>query len=1101
MQIDNFNVKNFPAISSLGLSSSNHRLRVCIVTEEIIGPVRNGGIASTYYHLSKGLAAHGHDVHVLFLKGPVVQDETPEHWVKHFAAFGVTLHYLDIPGGNGWGSALNWQSRYSAAYQWLREQERFDVVHTSEWRGGMFYALMAKRLGLGFQDTLFLVKTSSPHIWNRHYQMQPIERRDLVLAAYAEQKCVELADAVIGGSAHLITFMEQIGYKIPDANVFVQPNIVDFPKVPVTDQRPPRQPGDVVKSRELIFFGRLEGRKGVELMCNALDILRERRVAPSSVTFMGKWGGALATQGGRKVQDYIEEKARGWDFPVRFITDKNQPEALSHMCSRDMIAVMPSLIENSTMAVYETLECNIPFIATDVGGTAELIDQRDHRDSLVEPTSTALADRLETVLEHGQRIARPGFSNEENLQVWYGFHAYLGELIEQLGARQAIAAITDGIDKPGLPVKALRYAVLLRSGDDVEALTQALLHDRPDSVALAYNDANLQDAAAEAKASLLEAGLDVTELACIGQAAGSTLNALVDLPGADAIVIAHGTSVQPAPGFFAAARTALEQRPDCLFTSFFSARESVQGMPAGSDVASQFLSPRAYGPELFAMRRTTYEKVGPFEPYDVQRGVLHEFVTRAAVAFNNDLMVYPEPLLDWPRALEETQAITDDTIYTYLKAKPLIDGSGLAQRKILLSALHLVNGSNRAIGSKSLRDGGRPLEAPLWLTPADWNRADISGALKRKLVAGLDEETNTLWLFAHGAGNRRLLARDSAQQADLVEEHQGSEAGDHVTLSSYRIPDSWETGSTYALNWCLFDGEEKAGNQFLRISKLAENTYAISSRKPVLTKEALCQVFQRQTEGAFAAARLDSNAGPGLIQQRDGVPENMTHSLPYAAQQYLHTATPGTAGQASAQSVDELMRLAQQTGRPELERLAMQTRSELLLAEAAPLHLDERPFQLLSDTRSFLAQPPSGYWQESDWLQGWAWDRAHPEKTLHVVVMRGTEPVFACPADYRDPSLGHRTPGLERHAFRIPVLPAFLSSGNGGVSLRILETGDLVRNGQLAPGGTAPRALVPVKGDLQTAGGSKAQTAGSRPWKTRARRMLQALGSGNGRTG
>ncbi|MEP3056412.1 MAG: glycosyltransferase, partial [Ascidiaceihabitans sp.] len=179
MQIDTFKVKEFPAIDQIGMSTGREKLRVCIVTEEIIGPVRNGGIASTYYHLSKGLAAHGHEVHVLFLKGRVVQDETPEHWVEHFAAFGVTLHYLEAPKADLWGSSIEWQARFGAAYAWLRDNPPFDVVHTSEWRGGMIYALMAKRMGLAFQETLFLVKTSSPHIWNRHYQMQPIEQREL----------------------------------------------------------------------------------------------------------------------------------------------------------------------------------------------------------------------------------------------------------------------------------------------------------------------------------------------------------------------------------------------------------------------------------------------------------------------------------------------------------------------------------------------------------------------------------------------------------------------------------------------------------------------------------------------------------------------------------------------------------------------------------------------------------------------------------------------------------------------------------------------------------------------------------------------------------
>ena len=135
----------------------------------------------------------------------VVQDETPEHWVAHFAGFGVVLHYLELTDRPCWGAGISWQRRFAAAYDWLRAMALgggpFDVVHTSEWRGGLVHALAAKRLGLAFEETLFLVKTSSPHIWNRHYQMQPIDQPDLLVAAYAEQKCVELADMVIGGCA------------------------------------------------------------------------------------------------------------------------------------------------------------------------------------------------------------------------------------------------------------------------------------------------------------------------------------------------------------------------------------------------------------------------------------------------------------------------------------------------------------------------------------------------------------------------------------------------------------------------------------------------------------------------------------------------------------------------------------------------------------------------------------------------------------------------------------------------------------------------------------------------------------------------------------
>ena len=94
------------------------------------------------------------------------------------------------------------------------------------------------------------------------------------------------AIAGVAGSlyAHLLTFMEHIGYRIPKNNVMVQPNIVDFSEVSVTDLRPPRNHDDIIKSDELTFFGRLESRKGLEIFCSALDSLVDRKaISPASL--------------------------------------------------------------------------------------------------------------------------------------------------------------------------------------------------------------------------------------------------------------------------------------------------------------------------------------------------------------------------------------------------------------------------------------------------------------------------------------------------------------------------------------------------------------------------------------------------------------------------------------------------------------------------------------------------------------------------------------------------------------------------------------------------------------------------------------------------
>ena len=755
MQRDDFKVMRFPGIESVGLSASPSRLRVAIVTEEIIGPVRNGGIASTYYHLAKGLAAQGHEVHVLFLKGPVVQDETPEFWVQRYAEFGVTLHYLDVSEMPLWCASPSWQRRYASAYEWLRDQEPFDVVHTSEWRGGLVYALMAKRLGLAFRDTLFLVKTSSPHIWNRHYQMLPITDTNLVAASYAEQKCVELADVVIGGSAHLLSFMDRIGYRLPETNVFVQPNIVEFFRTsPSSTPAPARRVSTATWSRAGTWCSSAGSRHARASRSSATRSTCSTSAAiPDSVTFLGKWGGKLPAQGGMTPEDYLAEKAETWECPVVTITDKNQPEALTFLTERDLIAVMPSLIENSTMAVYETLEQRVSFIASSVGGTPELVAERDHDNCLVEPTAQDLAERLAIALREGQVIAHPQFSNDANLEVWYGFHAYLGELIEQHGSTEAVARVIEGVDKPGDPAGSVSYVTLVRRGDSLEELVKACHAEAPDELVLGYTDVTVRNAIENARASINEACLNVKVVNCLGQTSGTALNTLVAAQTSDAMLIADGLGALPQFGFFQAARQALSHRPSALFTTFFSTDDTMVGMPLGGDVATQILTSRAYGAEVIALRKELFDVIGSFEPYDARHGIVHEYVTRAAEA-GHDLLVLPEQLLSWSTADATGRKFKSDQMYAYLKAKPLLDASPLSQRKVLLAALHGGSGGGPGgVDERLLRTDSVDEADTHWLMPATWDPENASGAQQRRVIFGLNTTKDEIWFYARGPGS------------------------------------------------------------------------------------------------------------------------------------------------------------------------------------------------------------------------------------------------------------------------------------------------------------------------------------------------------------
>jgi GT2 family glycosyltransferase len=93
---------------------------------------------------------------------------------------------------------------------------------------------------------------------------------------------------------------------------------------------------------------------------------------------------------------------------------------------------MPSRIENSTLAVYEAAYYGIPCIASDRGGTPELIAPEHREQVLTDPHPAALADKLEEALYKGGFVPRPSFKNDQNLSVWLKFHGAMGAHVQDL---------------------------------------------------------------------------------------------------------------------------------------------------------------------------------------------------------------------------------------------------------------------------------------------------------------------------------------------------------------------------------------------------------------------------------------------------------------------------------------------------------------------------------------------------------------------------------------------------------------------------------------------------------------------------------------------
>jgi glycosyltransferase involved in cell wall biosynthesis len=391
-------------------------LRVCFVTREFFGPFKNGGIGTAYTHLAHLLAALGYDVTVYFSFAPGGDRADLGRWTRHYAARGIRFvagepaHPPSSGGPNARAAKVSRQ-----VYEWLKGEEDFDVVHVPEFRGDGYFALLAKRLGLAFRDTVFVVRASGPTLWCRLGNDEPVADIITTATMHMERRSVEMADHVISPSRYMLHWMAEFGYALPESSR-VQPTVLvpdfDRPLAPYPPRAASAGPRPV---REIVYFARLEARKGLATFCKAVRLLERRGlVGDAAVTLLGK--------GTPRTSAFVAEQG----LDLRVIDDLDSEQAIAYLRGDGRLACMPSVMENSPLTMYECLLHGIPFAASDAGGGPELVHPDDRAAVIFERERPgALADHLAEAIACGAGSARPAFDFEEVRSQWARLHAEL----------------------------------------------------------------------------------------------------------------------------------------------------------------------------------------------------------------------------------------------------------------------------------------------------------------------------------------------------------------------------------------------------------------------------------------------------------------------------------------------------------------------------------------------------------------------------------------------------------------------------------------------------------------------------------------------------
>lgn len=347
---------------------TNGSLNICLISEEYPPETGWGGIGTYTYNLAEGLAELGHRVHVI-----------ARSWGDDavHAVHNVRVHRFSVPEPS-WrrGTAslsasfyetrqiLLWNLRVSRAVQQICAGERLDVIECPEYHAqGLYLALQRRRLPM-------VIKLHTPAFLCRKInEVAGNGRLDTLISENMEYYLARRASLITSPSRKLAEDVSR-SWHLDGRTIRVIPNPVDDETFcPLKDATPGGAAG---RPDTLLYVGRLERRKGVETLVQALPLIlatypqtrlrligQDHRSGPG-----GPWMGPclrrwLCDQG-------VPERAVEFTGPVDRAT-------LPTAYARAAICVVPSLYENFPYTCLEAMACGCAVIASAVGGIPEII--------------------------------------------------------------------------------------------------------------------------------------------------------------------------------------------------------------------------------------------------------------------------------------------------------------------------------------------------------------------------------------------------------------------------------------------------------------------------------------------------------------------------------------------------------------------------------------------------------------------------------------------------------------------------------------------------------------------------------------------------------
>lgn len=376
-------------------------MKVCLISREF-APFFGAGIGTYAACWARALTEAGHDVHVLTRNHEGVLQQGPSLYP------GVTFHVINPADGPPKLDHNYPYARHALAVlksvRRLHERFGFDVIEYPDYWAEGHALSQAKRTTTEFDDVTLVCRLHTSSALCRELDDDSTYPHYAAYLDIMEHESIAHADVVLSPSTDLLRITRaylarhDLG-EIRAGHVLRYPfDVASTADLRTPGAQPSTQPLAQPSEPTVLYFGRMEQRKGVDLLVRAAQQLLDKGVKARFVFVGGDTGSGPF---GRSMRKHMHKLIRPkWKSQFELLPPVPRAQ-LGSMIDSATLCCFPARWDNFPNALLEAMASGAPVVSTNTGGPGEIIE---HETSglICEPTPESLATSLERALADEQ---------------------------------------------------------------------------------------------------------------------------------------------------------------------------------------------------------------------------------------------------------------------------------------------------------------------------------------------------------------------------------------------------------------------------------------------------------------------------------------------------------------------------------------------------------------------------------------------------------------------------------------------------------------------------------------------------------------------------